>query len=83
MEHTVEIGGASIQGAYSVFQEYTSAVQVSKVKSTINENEVVVQPIVKFFLKKDDSYEEIYLDFNRVESTDLYTYTSSDYPKNV
>lgn len=83
MEHTVEIGSASIQGAYSIFQEYTSAVQVNKVKSIINGNEVVVQPVVKFFLKTDNSYEEIYLDFNRVESTDLYTYTSSVYPKNV
>lgn len=83
MEHTVEIGSASIQGAYSIFQEYTSAIHIDKVKSIINGNEVVVQPIVKFFLKINDSYEEIYLDFNRVESADLYTYTSSVYPKNV
>ena len=83
MEHTVEIGSASIQGAYSLFQEYTAAVRIQKVKSIINDNEVVVQPVVKFFLKTNDGYEEIYLDYQRVESTDEYTITSSNYPLNT
>ena len=83
MEYTVAIGDASIQGAYSLFQQYTAAVSIQKVKSIINNNEVVVQPVIKFFLKTDDSYEEIYLDYQRVESNDDYTITSSVYPPNI
>lgn len=78
MEYQVNINNASIQGAYNVFELFAKAITLNKVKSMINGEEKEVKPIIKFFLKTDNTYEEIYMDYICTENGTSYQITSVD-----
>ncbi len=78
MEYQVNINNASIQGAYNVFQPFAASIAFNKVKSEINGEEEEVKPIIKFFLKINNTYEEIYIDYICKENDTSYQITSVD-----
>lgn len=78
MEYQININNASIQGAYNVFELFAKAITLNKVKSIINGEEKEVKPIIKFFLKMGDTYEEIYMDYICTENATSYQITSVD-----
>lgn len=78
MEYQVNINNDSIQGAYNVFEVFAAAITLNKVNSIINGEKEEVKPIIKFFLKTGDTYEEIYMDYICTENGNSYQITSVD-----